>query len=59
MNDPCDKKLCKVKKDCLMENLESYLELVREPQWVCRKCGRVAASEKRLCKPAPMYPESV
>lgn len=32
-------------------NTEEYKELVRDAQFMCKNCGRVAASEKNLCKP--------
>ena len=43
---------------CLLENvgfvksnLEDYKKLVRNPQFVCKNCGRTAGSEKSLCSP--------
>jgi hypothetical protein len=43
---------------CYLENigyvatsLEDYKTLVRDPEFVCRNCGRAAASEKNLCEP--------
>lgn len=30
-------------------NLDDYKELVRNPRYICKKCGRAAASEKNLC----------
>jgi hypothetical protein len=32
-------------------NMEDYKELVRNPQFVCKACGRTAANEKNLCAP--------
>ena len=32
-------------------NPEDYKTLVRKPQFMCKNCGRVADSEKNLCKP--------
>jgi hypothetical protein len=32
-------------------NLEDYKKLVKNPQYVCKNCGRAAANEKNLCKP--------
>lgn len=29
-------------------------ELVRNPQFMCFNCGRVADSEKNLCNPMPL-----
>ncbi len=47
-----DKKLCKlVKDDYLKDELNEYIQLVEDAKYVCRKCGRLAHKEKRLCKP--------
>jgi hypothetical protein len=35
----------------LKKNLETYKKLVANPKFVCRNCGRTAASEKSLCDP--------
>jgi hypothetical protein len=32
-------------------NLEDYKKLVKNPQYVCKNCGRAAASEINLCSP--------
>ena len=32
-------------------NLEKYKELIRDPKFVCKNCGRAAASDENLCKP--------
>jgi len=51
-SDIMGKALCKlVKEDYLDDHLESYMTLVTEPKYVCKKCGRVSNDEKRLCKP--------
>ena len=31
--------------------LDDYKKLVANPQYVCKNCGRAAASDKNLCKP--------
>ena len=31
-----------------------YRKLVREPKFVCKKCGRVAAKPRNLCKPVKL-----
>jgi hypothetical protein len=35
----------------LTSNLQEYKKLVKEGRYVCKGCGRVAASEKNLCAP--------
>jgi hypothetical protein len=45
-------KLCKLtKKEFINTNLKEYSELVKNPKFVCTKCGRVAGEKKYLCKP--------
>jgi hypothetical protein len=34
--------------------LDQIKELVRNPKFICRKCGRVAAHEENLCEPVPL-----
>ncbi|MFW5769237.1 MAG: hypothetical protein ACOCYA_04185 [Spirochaetota bacterium] len=47
-----DKKLCKLaKKDFPEKHFDRYAGLVRDPTYVCIKCGRAAESGKNLCKP--------
>lgn len=49
------KTLCKrVKEDYLKENLKEYIKMVKEPKYICKKCGRVAENEEMLCKPKKM-----
>jgi hypothetical protein len=40
---------------CLLTNIGTKLEeikkLVKNPQFICKGCGRVAVSEKNLCNP--------
>lgn len=46
------KKMCKlVKEDYLEDHLTEYIDIVKKPKYVCKKCGRVADEEDRLCKP--------
>jgi hypothetical protein len=43
---------------CLLNNtgymntsMEDYKNLVRDPKFVCKGCGRTAANDKNLCAP--------
>ena len=38
----------------LKQHLESYKQFVRNPQYVCKKCGRAAARAENLCDPEPL-----
>ena len=47
-----DRTLCEwLDKYDLKKHLEAYRELVRDPRFLCKKCGRVARREAHLCKP--------
>lgn len=47
-----EKSLCKlVGNKILKKNLEAYSELIRDPNFVCGKCGRAAKDKKNLCEP--------
>ncbi len=37
-----------------ISNSKEYKALVKGGKFVCRICGRVAASEKNLCKPVKL-----
>jgi hypothetical protein len=50
------KRLCDWKKEQL-DDLDSYRDIVLDPQHVCKECGRVANKKKWLCKPAPLLKE--
>jgi hypothetical protein len=45
------KKLCKWKEDHLTEKLDDFMDIIRQPKFLCKKCGRVADSKKWLHKP--------
>ena len=32
-------------------NPEDFKELIKNPRFFCKNCGRAAANEKNLCKP--------
>lgn len=45
------KTLCDWSKGDLEKHPDKLWELVRDPQFYCRKCARVANTSKVLCKP--------
>ena len=34
--------------------LDEMKKLIRDPKFICKKCGRVAAKEENLCEPVPL-----
>ena len=46
------KELCKWKQDDIKKNIDDFSDIVRNPKFVCKKCGRVADKKKWLHKPA-------
>ncbi len=50
-----DKHLCYlVNLGLQVSNPDEYRLLVRDGKFLCKGCGRVAASEKNLCKPVKL-----
>jgi hypothetical protein len=47
-----EKHLCTLVEEGV--DLAEYRDLVRGPRYLCRVCGRAAASEKNLCDPVPL-----
>lgn len=45
------KTLCDWSKKDLEKKAGKLLELVRDPNYYCRRCARVANTSKVLCKP--------
>jgi hypothetical protein len=37
-----------------ISNEEEYKELVRNPKFLCKNCGRVAVSQSNLCRPVEL-----
>lgn len=47
--------LCKLVGDSMQtEHPEQYHKLVKDPRFVCKSCGRVAAGEANLCDPVEL-----
>ena len=38
--------------------LSQMKELVKDPQFICKKCGRVAHSADNLCEPIPLFDQA-
>ena len=49
-----DKTLCKWKQDEIEKNFDALRDMVANPKYVCRRCGRAVAKKKWVCKPAPL-----
>jgi 3-methyladenine DNA glycosylase/8-oxoguanine DNA glycosylase len=49
-----EKRMCKWKEDDISEKFDKYLNIVRNPKFVCKKCGRVTDKKKLLHKPASL-----
>ncbi len=45
------KPLCKWKQSQYIKQLEELKQIVADPKFVCRECGRAAGEKKWLCKP--------
>lgn len=43
--------ICKWSKDEFEDRRKTFSDIVLPPKYYCRKCGRVAAKKKWLCKP--------
>jgi hypothetical protein len=46
-----EKLLCKWKEDDINKKFDKFSDIVRNPKFVCKKCGRVADKKKWLHKP--------
>ncbi len=50
-----DKHLCYlVNMRYLESDLKKFKELVRDPQYICQHCGRLAGSKNSLCQPVKL-----
>ena len=49
-----EKPLCKWKENDISKKFDKFADIVRNPKFVCKKCGRVADKKNRLHKPAPL-----
>jgi len=44
-----DKHLCKLIEDGA--TFDDYYNLIKNPEFICRLCGRVASKDENLCEP--------
>ncbi|RTZ14181.1 hypothetical protein EJ063_17175 [Vibrio aquaticus] len=52
------KRLCKMNRKQIAENLGDIHRLVVEPKFVCRSCARSSSDNASLCKPAAIPPQA-
>lgn len=52
------KRLCKMNRKQIAENLGDIHRLVVEPKYVCRSCARSSSDNSSLCKPAAIPPQA-
>lgn len=48
------KRLCKWKEEDIAKKFDKFIDIVKNPTFVCKKCGRVANKQKWLHKPAEL-----
>lgn len=51
-------KMCSLSKVMRSTNGESYVNLMSNPKFYCKRCGRVANEKEYLCRPFPLVEES-
>lgn len=44
-------KLCKWEKQEFQDNYAKLVKIVKKPQYICIKCGRVSKNKNYICKP--------
>jgi len=49
-----EKRLCKWKEEDIDKKFEKFSSIVKNPKFVCKKCGRVADDIKWLHKPTAL-----
>lgn len=55
-HDADDMNLCYLANDGYQcQDTKAYRELVKDPRYICRLCGRAAHDAKNLCRPVLLY----
>lgn len=44
------KEICEWSKDDIKKHFGRLVEIVSQPDYICKKCGRAASDEHYLCK---------
>ncbi len=52
------KRMCKWTRKKLQKDLSTFSEAVKDPQFVCTKCIRIANTKKKLCMPVALTKKS-
>ncbi|MBU1101499.1 MAG: hypothetical protein KKA84_13950 [Bacteroidetes bacterium] len=47
--------LCNLKKSAVTERFEEIVKMVNKPNYICKKCARVANEQIMVCKPKKMH----
>jgi len=43
--------ICKWKKERIKDDMKLLKSIVKNPKYICQKCGRAAGKKQWLCKP--------
>jgi len=48
------KTICSLSKKDIEKDFKEICEIVKNPKYICLKCGRIANQKNNLCKPEKM-----
>jgi len=46
-----DTTFCQLTKQILKKEMATYIDMVSEPRFICRKCFRISHKKQNLCQP--------
>jgi len=49
-----NKSICSLSKSDIEKDFKEICEIVKDPKYICLKCGRAANQKSNLCKPEKM-----